>query len=207
MYLTKFTINPARRDAQRLLSNPQRMHAAVLMSFPDPTPTDEGRILYRIDRNRHRPVLLISGPKKPDLTHFVEQAGWSSLEDGWDTRDYSPVLQAIQSNERLFRFRFTANPVIKKSSSRKRLGHVTTEQKLTWFSDRADNLGVSLRESDIIEQGLDVFKREQHRVTLSRATFEGVLQVKDSHKLEQVLRFGYGHGKAYGCGLLTLATL
>lgn len=205
MYLTRFTINKARRGAQRLLSQPQSMHAAVLSSFPDPSPTEEGRVLYRVDTGRPNPTLLISSPRKPDLTHLVEQAGWAALEGGWETRDYAPVLDAIQIENAVFRFRFAANPTMDVKG--KRCAHVTTEQKIAWLGSRAVSLGVIFQEVDLTNHSLENFARAGKKVTLSRATFEGILKVADASTLENTLRFGYGHGKAYGCGLMTLARL
>ncbi|MEU7482087.1 type I-E CRISPR-associated protein Cas6/Cse3/CasE [Lentzea sp. NPDC042327] len=40
---------------------------------------------------------------------------------------------------------------------------------------------------------------------LSAASFEGRLEITDPDALRHSLTHGIGHGKAYGCGLLTLA--
>ena len=42
-------------------------------------------------------------------------------------------------------------------------------------------------------------------MTLVLATFEGVLEVTEPEALRRVLTHGIGRGKAYGCGLMTLA--
>ena len=79
MYLTRFRVNTARRQARELLGSPHRMHAAVNMSFPALLPRDgtDPRVLWRIDRNSAAEVLLfVVSPQRPDLTHLVEQAGW-----------------------------------------------------------------------------------------------------------------------------------
>ena len=44
-------------------------------------------------------------------------------------------------------------------------------------------------------------------ITVSVATFEGVLIVTDPENLRSALTAGIGPAKAYGCGLLTLAPL
>ena len=59
MHLTRFEINPARRDARMMLASPQRMHAAVLAAFPESR--DDGRILWRLDEGRHDVVLNVQG--------------------------------------------------------------------------------------------------------------------------------------------------
>jgi hypothetical protein len=37
------------------------------------------------------------------------------------------------------------------------------------------------------------------------STVEGLFQVQDVEVVQQILKQGYGKGKAYGCGLLTFA--
>ena len=76
MYLTKCEINPARRDARKLLGSPQAMHAAVMAAFPRAVTAEEGRALWRLDEVRAGTYLYVVSPWKPDLTHVVEQAGW-----------------------------------------------------------------------------------------------------------------------------------
>lgn len=48
---------------------------------------------------------------------------------------------------------------------------------------------------------------ERIGVTLAVAEYEGVLQITDLEAFKSMLVNGLGRGKAYGCGLLTLARL
>src|SRR4051794_5740870 len=99
MHLTRFEINPARRQARAMLASPQRMHAAVLAAFPESR--DEsipGRILWRLDEGHHDVVLYLVSPDKPDLTHLVETIGRPTY--GWQTRDYDPFLDRLTAGER-----------------------------------------------------------------------------------------------------------
>src|SRR5690606_41957372 len=78
MYLTRFRFNTARVGARRLLSSPQRLHAAVMSAFAEPPPAPSGgpRVLWRVGRNRRAETyLFIVSPAKPDLTHLGAQAG------------------------------------------------------------------------------------------------------------------------------------
>lgn len=43
------------------------------------------------------------------------------------------------------------------------------------------------------------------KITLATARYDGVLEVRDANLLRRALTFGIGHGKGFGCGLLTLA--
>ncbi|MFE5595468.1 type I-E CRISPR-associated protein Cas6/Cse3/CasE [Streptomyces sp. NPDC056549] len=109
-HLSKIRINPRRRDAIRLLGNPQAMHAAVLAGITEQPVTE--RVLWRLETaDRHQPHLLVLTHSKPDWFHLVEQAGWPQ-GDGEHAlvRDYSPLLDRIALG-REFAFRLTANPV------------------------------------------------------------------------------------------------
>ena len=75
MFLTQFDVNVARRDAVRLLASPERLHAAVLSSFPPgQSASDDGRTLWRLDRGPtpHEAKLMIVSPLRPDLTVLNE---------------------------------------------------------------------------------------------------------------------------------------
>lgn len=217
MFLTRMQINPARRGARRLLSSPQALHAAVLSGFADARPTEEGRVLWRLDTHgRHRVLLYIVSPEKPDLTHLVEQAGWPTTE-AWQTGAYDGLLDSLEPEQR-WQFSLTANPV--RSGKRegwadtKPLAHVTVKQQEQWLLDRANRLGFRIGQSSVGEDELDLavvdrsvrrFDRDKARVTISTATFEGHLYVDNVDRLRRSLTFGIGRAKSYGCGLLTLA--
>jgi CRISPR system Cascade subunit CasE len=50
------------------------------------------------------------------------------------------------------------------------------------------------------------FRRAQKTITLDVVDLAGHLRIADSDLLRQTLVSGIGHGRAYGCGLMTLAT-
>jgi CRISPR system Cascade subunit CasE len=203
------------------------MHAAVLAAFPQ-TDAERGRVLWRVDRNEHQYWLyVVSGPQ-PDFAHIVEQAGWQTTQDSWTVRPYAPLLERLRTGQQ-WRFRVTANPTRASRAERfkdgefiapstndersKRHAHVTTAQQLQWLLDRAQNWGFAVPESDsafavnIVDRRLDRFKRGGQTVTISKATFDGVLSVSDPDALRHAMTAGIGPAKAYGCGLLTLAPL
>jgi len=218
-FLTRFEINKVRRGARDLLSSPHRLHAAVLNAFPAAhrTPADEGRVLWRLDQDEHSTLLYVLSPHEPDLTHLVEQAGWPTTQ-GWDTRDYTPLLNRVAVADR-YAFRLTANPV--RSQRRKatatrsqRYAHVTVTQQTQWLLDRADKHGFTVpagveKEPDVAVHARHTwrFTRQSSTVTLSTATFEGLLEVTDPQALRAALVHGIGPAKGYGCGLLTLAAV
>jgi CRISPR system Cascade subunit CasE len=219
VFLTRMPINGRRRGARLLLSSPQAMHAAVMAGFADPSPTADGRVLWRLDSHDsgRRVLLYAASPGKPDFTHIVEQAGWPTTE-AWDTRPYDGLLGSLRRGQR-WQFRLTANPVhavrLPAWPKTKPLPHVTVKQQEQWLLDRADRLGFQVAPSQagvdeldlaVVERSLRRFERNgSGTVTISFVTYEGHLEVVDVDALRQSLTHGIGRAKAYGCGLLTLA--
>lgn len=217
MYLSRFEINPARRESRKLLASPQAMHGAVLKAFPaaEREPTDKGRILWRLDQGDHQTLLYVVSPTCPDFTHLVESAGWPSKQD-WQWRDYTPLLDRLDVGE-LWNFRLVANPshsTRKTSDARRsqRFGHVTVAQQHEWLLSRAEQNGFEIPSGFGDEPDVAVhsrrtwrFHRGEGTVTLNTALFGGSLRVRDPEALRRALVHGIGPAKSYGCGLLTLA--
>jgi CRISPR system Cascade subunit CasE len=218
VFLTRFQINTARRQARKLLSSPQAMHAAVMASFAEPSAhrDEHARTLWRVDElgGPSRLFLYISSPGKPDLTHLVEEAGWPTTET-WQTRSYGEFLDALKTGQR-WAFRLTGNPVHygrrNEKSPTQRFGHVTVDQQRQWLLKRAERAGFRVLDTEAGEPDLVIHGRRTHtfnrggsRVTLRVATYDGRLEITDADLLRHALSNGIGHAKAYGCGLLTLA--
>ncbi|SHF58518.1 CRISPR system Cascade subunit CasE [Streptoalloteichus hindustanus] len=82
-------------------------------------------------------------------------------------------------------------------------------QQPTHQADTDDVLGQTPRDVRIIARERRSFSKRDGKppVVLSTATFQGRLRVTDPELLTERLLTGIGPGKAYGCGLLTLAPL
>ncbi|MFF4534267.1 type I-E CRISPR-associated protein Cas6/Cse3/CasE [Streptomyces sp. NPDC001407] len=232
-HLTRCRLNPAR--ARTLTASPQRLHAAIATSFPPAPPGTEAahRVLWRLDESRtpyRQATLLIVSPTPPDLTHVIEQAGWPRLatpgNPGWDTRPYTRLLDALRPAMRLH-FRLTAYPT-RSTCRRGQRGHrtplTTPADQLRWLLDRAPDAGFTIPALPHIThpqhpdhhqvtvlgtQRLDFARQEGDRpgarVRIRAVTYEGHLDVTDPTALAHTLTRGLGRGRAYGCGLLTLA--
>lgn len=213
MYLSRMYLNPQRRHCRALLASPEMLHAAVLSSFPPSTDAapDDGRVLWSIDRGREKTALWILSPAVPSFEHLQEQAGWSQQKT-WETRDYSGLIGKLMKGQR-YAFRLVANPVhiVTEGGVKKRRVHQKPEYQLQWLLDRQEAMGVKFHsEDDVVAATVTgsehlVFKRRGRNVTLVRVAYRGLLEVTDCDLLEKTLISGIGKGKAYGCGLLTLA--
>ena len=179
-------------------------------------------------------ALYISSPVVPDPSHLVEEAGYAT-DGGVLVRDMSAFLDGLSAGQRWgFRLcvnpTFREASQVNARGRKRVLAHVTQDQQTQWVLDRSERLGFRVLTSaeyggDLpvledqngqrvdgsnllingVERGIAEFKRQGARVTLAVATFEGVLEVTDPDALRHGLVHGVGRGKAYGCGLLTLA--
>lgn len=218
MYLSRVEINPYRRETMKVFDSPQLMHASVMAGFSsfDSTPD---RVLWRVDRLGPSVYVLVQSRRKPDFSHMVEQYGRPETMQGWDTMEYDPFLQKIETGQE-WRFRLTANPVHsvkdgKDTESRGKVkAHVTIEQQKKWLIDRSQKLGFSLTKLDADNYNLEIkqrdikkFMREGKETTVSMATFEGVLKVEDKEVFLNSMVNGIGRAKSYGCGMITVARI
>ncbi len=231
MFLSSCELNPVRRGARKLLGSPQAMHAAVMSCFPRSQTQQVGRVLWRLDKTDASTTIYVVSTQPPDFTSLAEQAGWPEAPSH-RTIDYRKILNSIHDGD-LYSFRLTANPAravrVAKDSRTKRLGHVTAQQQERWLLDRSLKNGFEIpliiggkpsepaaleanlqdRAFQVIRRGTLSFHRnhegKQGTVTLTQATYAGVLRVVNSDGLRSVLVNGLGPAKAYGCGLLTLA--
>lgn len=232
-YLSKIPLNPLRRATQRVLTNPQRVHAHALGGLAA-QPVDE-RVLWRMERRQHACELLVLTQSRPSWAALVLEAGWPGAEGGDAlVRDYGPLLDRLALG-RKFAFKVVTNPVasvrkpeaptpgqkITIASERTRgirVGHRTAATQLAWLLARAagdaTRWGFTVGSPD--EPNVQLVAREhlsfrkgdgRPPVTLDTATFEGILRVTDVDGIRAALLGGLGGGKAYGCGLLTLAPL
>jgi CRISPR system Cascade subunit CasE len=234
-YLSRIWLNPLRAQTQRLLRNPQAVHAAVLGGLSRQPVTE--RVLWRWEPDGpHRARLLVLTQARPSWEHLIEQAGWPGADDPQDlVRPYEPLLSQIACG-REFAFRLKANPV---SATRNpqapsprqqrhltgqarprgvRVAHRTAEHQLRWLTVRIPHWGLTLATGEHDLPAVRITARDRlsftkrladgrrgQQVILQTATFEGIVRVTDPEAARRSLLTGVGAGKAYGLGLITLA--
>lgn len=206
MYLSRVALDVHKRSTMVALANPQQLHGAVEQAFSG----ERRRRLWRLDQLGDKLYLLLLSEDVPDLQHIAVQFGTGKPPE---TKAYGPLLKRIQAGT-VWRFRLTANPTKsvhepKGSAKRGRVcAHITTEFQEKWLMERAEKHGFYL-EADgftVVESRWRRFQKE-HRgrpVVLLSVTYEGVLEVTDAEKFQQLLTEGIGRGKAYGLGLMTV---
>lgn len=233
MYFSKVLINPELRKSRAMLADPHITHGMATKAVPPHLQnSDDGRILWRIDRNDTETALYLVTPVQPRLDHIVEQVGWPSAPA--QTTDYVRFLDSLTRGQE-FAFTVTLNPVkaIKDEQGRRhKVPHVSAKHQMQWFLDRVEGWGFRIANSADDDQdtavgvesslngipaNVNIVRREElrfnrknshagrDRVVHRVATFEGLLEVADAEQLRHALCHGMGRAKAYGCGLMTLA--
>lgn len=227
--LSRTPLNPLRSGTQELVGNAQKMHALVRGVIP---PSATGRVLWRLEELGHHYDLYVQSPEVPSLEHFVEKAGWPGPSGVPQVANLEPLLRQI-AVAREFSFRVTLNPVTSTRSPLKptasqihtleagsravRVGHRTAYYQMEWFVGRTsgENLvwgfellsGANGPDARIASRRRLRFRKPAGGppITLETATYEGRLRVTNPERFTHSLVNGIGKGKAYGCGLLTLA--
>lgn len=205
MYLSRIKLNTQIRNTFKLFNSQQVVHAAIEGAFGVES---SGRKLWRLDYYQGQPYILLLSLEKPDLTSFIEQFGYTGKQA--EIKDYQKVLDIVQ-NGGIYKFRLTANPVHSVKLEDKDRGkvypHVTVAQQEEWLRLKSVNNGFKLYEFAVVHRERKRFRRQDKYVTISMATYEGVLEITDVDLFKKALTGGIGRAKSYGCGLLTLARL
>ena len=230
MYLSRLEIDARNHQAGRDLGDVYRMHQRVMSGFPDMDGLDSARaalsVLYRLDvaaRNGSA-LLLVQSRAEPDWStipadYLMPRSG--SMNNP-DTKSLKHLLGALQAGQ-VLRFRLRANPTRKIQTKsgpdgRRRHGRRVSlrseEQQLLWLSRRAGLAGFRLvpvspgTELAAVRVGIIeklVGRRQSRAVTFESVLFDGLLEVTDSEAFRRALCEGIGPGKAFGCGLLSVA--
>lgn len=208
MYLTRMELDMRKRSAMTALNSPQKLHGAIESAFDS---EERKRKLWRIDKLGEKTYLLLLSEDKPNLSAAVEQFGVS--ENGFETRDYSPLLERIQDGS-VWHFKLTANPTISSSEKCKTgergnvKAHISYQYQVKWLLDRAEKHGFALSKDDFCVTGVKwyIFRKgaERNRVSILSVTYEGILKVTDKKAFCETLINGIGREKAYGLGMLTV---
>ncbi|CAM5788180.1 CRISPR-associated endoribonuclease Cse3 [Castellaniella caeni] len=201
MYLAQLSSFDLRVPAvRRDVSNPYDMHRTLSRAFVRADGQHVERFLWRLDvglSGRH-PMVLVQSESPGDWAS-VEKA----LQGGVQMTSKQFDLAALLDEHPTFRFRLLANPTITRSG--KRWGLAGEDAQLAWLSRQAGRAGFSVQASLVTGADVQHGRKDDIRISLRRACFDGVLRVVDKSALQQAVRFGIGPGKAFGCGLLSLA--
>ena len=228
MYLSRLKINPRSREAQQDLADVYQMHRTVMSAFPHVEGTPDARaelaVLYRLDiwERSGDVVLLVQSRVSPDWSHLAQgylAASTGEVENPV-AKDVSKVLEALHEGQML-RFRLRANPTKKietkstpdgRRQNGRRVDLRTEQLQLEWLARRAEQAGFvlvpTLPRGDVPAVRVGASEKVVGRrrpISLATVLFDGLLEVADSGMFRHAIADGIGPGKAFGCGLMSIA--
>lgn len=226
MFLARLKLNPRSYFARRDWADCQQLHRTLMSCFAEMevlAARAELQVLFRREMSsRGEPVVLLQSAAAPVLDKLPDHY---LLAGEGTARSLGPLFQRIQSGAR-FRFRLTANPSRKVETGRDsnkpngRRVALRGDAAVEWMQRKGEQHGFELLTVTTFPDVPQViasptlkltgFKRDgvrEHRLNVEAVTFDGALSVDDVDLMQAALRCGIGPGKAYGCGLLSLAPL
>lgn len=216
LWLTRIVPSPRSREAQRDLAGSDqgiRLHRRMLLMFPDGvegSPRAAFGVLFRAEESRSGPRILLQSHTEPDASRLPGDYG--SVE----TRSLDTLLSKLHKGM-IVNYRCVANPVRKPgAASREAYGlppvvALSGNAAVEWWERQSSAAG--LEALHINAEPLAAVRGRQRssgpaaerRIQHARTQFEGTARVVDDELLREKLATGIGRGKAYGCGLLSIA--
>lgn len=210
IYLSRLQLNPQSRMVQRELNSPYQLHRTIMRGFT--LPREAAGVLYRLEVDPHTgsAELLVQSSITPNWTPLADVGqGYYLL-----TPPESKAVDVDIPTGRSLRFRLRANPTIKKTRDNRHSNRVPfkrEEEQLDWLAQRALPAGFAVQEAFVRDEREYTDRTGQagetrHRFTLYTVLFEGRLQVTDAPAFAAAWQYGIGPARAFGCGLLSLAS-
>jgi len=204
MHLTRLRLDPRNAQARRDLADPYEMHRTLVRAFVEDSRHHPPRLLWRLEPGQlwTQPVVLLQSATAGDWGFLLANAGYLQPdEDALAVKQIDPGAM-LQPDQRL-RFRLAANPTVTRGG--KRHGLVGEQDQLAWLARQGERLGYALEAALVTGSDMVHARKGGMRLSLRRVLYEGVLSVRDPEAMTPALVSGIGHGKALGCGLLSLA--
>jgi CRISPR system Cascade subunit CasE len=203
MHLTQLRLDPRSAQARRDLADPYDMHRTLVRAFVQDETQTPPRFLWRLEPAGawSQPVVLVQSAHLPDWSYLVELPGYLQHGELPQSKTFAPA-QLLRAEDR-YRFRLVANPTVTRQG--KRYGLVGEDDQLAWLNRQGERAGFSVIAALVSGNDMVQGRKGATRVSLRRVCFEGVLHAEDAVHLAKALADGIGPGKAFGCGLLSVA--
>ena len=231
MFLSKVTLNLRRHRTAFLLADLYAQHRFVMSAFPDGLLTEAGQkagaqqsagVLYRTetgetDERLQSAFLLVQSELEPDWERVAE------LHPDLICASLAKELRLTFEKKETYRFRLRASPTICYTNRDedgvrhpRRSGLFTEPEQKAWLDRIAQRSGfefdpnrllvtpLNRREGEKVENKAGDEGRREH-IRCFQVDFDGVLTVTEASAFMEAFLKGVGRGKAWGCGLLSLA--
>ena len=175
--------------------NPYEIHRLLWKYFPR-MPDSERPFLFRVEDNdkRSQGKILMQSKYAPDLSFASKNIQLLR------SKEFAPAFKIGQ----VIRFFLCANPTKRLSKERCRVPFIKEEDLTSWLTGKMEPCG-SVQAARVVSRKNLHFQKAGNPGKVATVTFDGLLQVNDPDKLNQLLINGIGTAKSFGCGLLSLA--
>lgn len=189
------------------------LHRRLMSLFPDglgDTARAQLGALFRTEDTPTGPHVLLQSTHEPDITRLPDSYGTAI------SRPLDPLLDALRSGLTV-RYRCVASPVRKPGATTRATYDLPAVVALhgaaadEWWIQQAESCG--LKPLGLQSLPLDAVRGRrgrqgaaaEQRVRHARTRFDGTAAIIDPDRLRTKITEGIGRGKAYGCGLLSIA--
>lgn len=202
MHLTRLTLDPRSAQARRDLGDAYEMHRTLARAFVADAQSVPARFLWRLEAGSNAwatPVVLVQAATAGDWSAL--QALPNYLQRPVESKRLT-LEEWVEGGAR-YRFRLQANPTV--THQGKRYGLVGEAEQLAWLGRQGERHGFSVEAALATASDILASRKGESRISLQRVCFEGRLQVSELAAFSRALTMGIGPGKAFGCGLLSVA--
>ncbi|MFD7450571.1 type I-E CRISPR-associated protein Cas6/Cse3/CasE [Kitasatospora sp. NPDC059827] len=210
LWLTRIIPDQRSRDARRDSDHAIDLHHRMMSLFPDSVADTEARrrlgVLFRTESTTAGQQILLQSAQPPDLDRLPAGYGQAA------TKTLSPLLEALRDGLQV-RYRIAANPIRRPSRATRELYQLKAVVPLQgaaaedWWTRQSEATGLTLAtlRSTPLDAARGRRRSDQRPIQHDRVLFEGTAVITDADRLRTRLTDGIGKGKAYGCGLLSIA--
>jgi CRISPR system Cascade subunit CasE len=216
VWLTRIVPDPRSGKARRDIGGvgaAVNLHRRLMSLFPNDLGSDARAqlgILFRTEDTPTGPHILLQSTHQPDTERLPDGYGTAL------TRPLDPLLDALRPGLTIS-YRCVASAVRKPGATTRAHYHLPAVVPLhgaaadEWWLRQADAIG--LKTLTVQSQPLDAVQGQrghtgaaaQQRIRHTRTQFDGTAAILDPGLLRTKITEGIGRGKAYGCGLLSIA--
>ena len=210
LWWARIRVDPRNSEARRDLRDVVDLHRRVMKLMPDnigEQPRQRIGVLFRLDQTNVGTTIFVQSRCQPDLSRLP--AGYGAAE----VRDAAPMLKALKTGL-LVHYRLAANASKRQAVfvNPGRPGPVIPlygEAAEQWWQQRADGHGLHIVSSRIqtLNPARGRADQSSKHIRHSLTRFDGIATIADAVRVREAIENGIGRGKAYGCGLLSLATV
>ena len=145
------------------------------------------------------PTILMQTADEPDLTKLPHD--YAEVQ----TRLIDGHIAALRAGQ-IVHYRVVLNPIRKsRTGGRNRQFVIPSRERVGWASDRLVSNGLDLEDPPAVT-GLPArhITRSGRQFPIYSIRADGIGRVSDPELLNQAIKSGVGHAKAWGCGLITV---